>query len=50
MCNILTKDEFLIQTLEYFYLPEGYMEGKGHWEDYVKKKEDELKNAKTKKK
>lgn len=34
-CNIMSKLEFLLHTLEIFGLPKGYIDGKGHhlnWE------------------
>ena len=34
-CNILTKLDFLLRTLEIFGLPKGYIDGEGHhlnWE------------------
>ena len=40
MSSIQTTEEFLIQTLEMFDLPEGYMEGKGHFPDFGKEKDN----------
>ena len=37
VCNILTKKEFLINTLEMFGLTEKYMEGEGHFPDWGEK-------------
>ena len=36
--NTLLVDElsFYLDTLNYFGLPKGYLEGEGHWEDYIK--------------
>jgi len=41
VCNIQTEKEFLLSTLQHFGLPDGYMEGKGHFEDDGKKSEEE---------
>jgi len=30
-----------LETLEYFGLPQNYMNGEGHWKDWAKKKEEE---------
>ena len=40
MSSIQTTEEFIIQTLEMFDLPEGYMEGKGHFPDFGKEKDN----------
>ena len=47
MCNIQSEREFLISTLHLFGLPEGYMQGEGHFADLGKKSEEE--KAKLKK-
>lgn len=33
--------QILLETLEYFGLPQNYMNGEGHWKDWAKKKEEE---------
>lgn len=42
-CIILTEKEFLLSCLQYFGLPEKYMEGEGHFYGWYKKKEEEEK-------
>lgn len=42
-CIILTEREFLLSCLQYFGLPEKYMEGEGHFYGWYKKKEEEEK-------
>ena len=37
VCNIQTVREFLLSVLEFFGLPEGYMNGNGHFPDFGKK-------------
>jgi hypothetical protein len=39
--NIMTNEEFLLNTLEMFELPKGYMEGKGHFPDFGKGKDNQ---------
>ena len=46
--NIQTNVEFLISTLTMFGLPEKYMEGVGHFPDWNKKAEDEMKKKQQK--
>ena len=36
-CLLSTEFDFFIQTLEFFGLPHGYMEKKGHWLDWLEK-------------
>ena len=36
-CLLSTEFDFFIETLEYFGLPHGYMEKKGHWLDWLEK-------------
>ena len=36
-CLLSTEFDFFIETLEFFGLPKLYMEGKGHWEDWLEK-------------
>ena len=36
-CLLSTKFEFFLETLELFGLPKGYMDGKGHWLDWLEK-------------
>lgn len=38
--NIQTNLEFVLDTLTYFGLPEGYMEGVGHHLDFGKEKDN----------
>ena len=45
VCNILTTNEFFIECLEFFGLPERYLEREGHWLDWYKRKEEELKST-----
>ncbi len=37
VCNIQKPRDFLMDTLEYFGLPKGYMKGGGHWTTWKKK-------------
>jgi hypothetical protein len=53
--NIQTKQEFALSVLEIFGLPAGYMEGKGHFSDWGKEKNEKsvksiMRNMKMKKK
>ena len=34
-----------METLTYYGLPKGYMQGEGHWQDWEKKKLEELRAA-----
>lgn len=43
VCNILTEIEFFLECLGFFGLPEGYLDGEGHWVDWYRKKEEESK-------
>ena len=36
-CLLATEFDFFIETLEFFGLPHGYMERKGHWLDWLEK-------------
>ena len=36
-CLLSTEFDFFIETLEFFGLPHGYMERKGHWLDWLEK-------------
>ena len=36
-CLLSTEFDFFIETLEFFGLPHGYMEKKGHWLDWLEK-------------
>ena len=36
-CLLSSKFDFFIETLEYFGLPKGYMQKKGHWLDWLEK-------------
>ena len=40
VCSIQTEKEFLLTTLQFFGLNEGYMEGKGHFPNWGKEKND----------
>ncbi len=44
--NIQSTNEFLLYTLEIFDLPKGYMEGKGHFPDFGKAKDNKSAAAK----
>lgn len=46
VCNALSEKEFLIQTLEIFGLPQGYMNGAGHFADWGKDSNDRAAAAK----
>jgi len=51
VCSILTPKDFLIKTLNFFGLPNKYMDGEGHFADWAKKRLEEKKRGpKTKKK
>ncbi|EAR95092.1 hypothetical protein TTHERM_00641200 (macronuclear) [Tetrahymena thermophila SB210] len=45
---ILTPRQLLIETLEFFGLPQHYMNGAGHWKDWVQKKMEEKRIAQLK--
>lgn len=49
VCNILTELEFFLECLGFFGLPEGYLEGEGHWVDWYRKKEEEMKISQAQK-
>jgi hypothetical protein len=34
-CMILSPRQLLLETLEFFGLPKDYMDGNGHWKDWV---------------
>ena len=34
-CWIINERDFFLKTLTYFGLPDGYLEGKGHWHDWA---------------
>lgn len=42
-CLTIPAIQLLLEALEYFGLPKNYMNGEGHWKDWAKKKEEELK-------
>jgi len=46
ICNALSEKEFVLQTLEIFGLPQGYMDGNGHFPDWGKDNNDRLAAAK----
>jgi hypothetical protein len=48
--NIMTPFEFLFDTLEFFNLPAGYIEGQGHHADFGKGKNDKSATAKLRQK
>lgn len=41
MCSIQSKQAFMFQTLEYFGLPKGYIDGKGHHPTWMQKRMEE---------
>lgn len=36
VCNTQEPREFLMETLEYFGLPTGYLKKEGHWKNWLK--------------
>jgi len=46
---IISPQQLLLQTLEFFGLPKNYMNGAGHWKDWEKKKKEEQKAASLRK-
>lgn len=44
VCRTIDELEFFLETLEFFGLPKGYMDGGGHWFDWERKKLEEKKN------
>ena len=46
VCNALSEKDFLIQTLEIFGLPQGYLNGGGHFADWGKDSNDRAAAAK----
>ncbi|CAK79302.1 unnamed protein product (macronuclear) [Paramecium tetraurelia] len=42
-CITIKPIQVLLEALEFFGLPKGYMNGEGHWKDWAKKKEEEQK-------
>lgn len=40
-CITIKPIQVLLEALEFFGLPKGYMNGEGHWKDWAKKKEEE---------
>ncbi|CAD8112864.1 unnamed protein product [Paramecium primaurelia] len=42
-CITIKPIQILLEALEFFGLPKGYMNGEGHWKDWAKKKEEEQK-------
>ena len=36
-CLLSNEFDFFIETLEFFGLPKGYMQGNGHWDDWLEK-------------
>lgn len=49
VCNILSEQDFFLECLGFFGLPEGYLDGEGHWVDWYRKKEEESKINQTQK-
>ena len=45
--NIMSPQEFMLNTLEFFGLPKDYIDGNGHFADWEKRKEEQ-KGAKKK--
>jgi len=43
VCNIQTPRDFLMETLEFFGLPERYMQGNKHWTTWAKRIHDKRK-------
>jgi hypothetical protein len=43
LCIIQRPRNFFLETLVFFGLPKNYMDGEGHWKDYVEKKLEEMK-------
>jgi len=43
VCNIQTPRDFLMETLEFFGLPEKYMKGNKHWQTWAKRIQDKRK-------
>lgn len=51
VCSIQSSKDFLLQTLRFFGLPKGYLEGEGHFPDWGQKRmEDKRRGPKAKKK
>lgn len=48
-CNILTEPEFFLDCLQFFGLPDNYMNGEGHYVDWYRRKEEEEKAARARK-
>jgi hypothetical protein len=38
-CLLVNKITFYLETMEYFGLPQNYLKGEGHWENYIKQLE-----------
>ena len=49
VCNILTEQDFLLECLGFFGLPEKYLEKEGHWVDWYRKKDEESKASQAQK-
>ena len=49
VCNILNELDFFLECLGFFGLPEGYLDGEGHWVDWYRKKEEENKLSQAQK-
>lgn len=49
VCTIQTEKEFFLSSLEYFGLPEGFIDGKGHFPNWGKDQKND-KSAAAKKK
>jgi hypothetical protein len=47
--HFIIFSNILIETLEFFGLPQGYMDGQGHWKDWAKKILEEKKAASLRK-
>ena len=47
--HIISERDLLLQTLVYFNLPTGYMDGEGQWKDWEKKKREEKQQANRRK-
>ena len=46
---LIDKLTFYLETLNYFGLPKAYLEGEGHWENYLKQQEKKRAQREAKK-
>lgn len=47
--HIISEKDLFLDTLTYFGLPVGYIDGVGHWDDYKKKEQEKRKEQQKKK-